>query len=342
MRRRLDRASVGVYAVVVMLGALALEGVAAVMLADASPLGSDGARSVIAVPVEESSWTLREDVTVVVERTPGQPLTSYEDGIVTEWVAAPGEALVDGATALRVEGRDVVVIESAIPPYRDIAPGDSGADVAAMLGFLDRAGYDVDAGSDQMSAAGVEAVRAWNWDHGRSGDAMLLSGLLWVRDASVVLGEPVVDVGQRVSPGAAVATEPDRAVRVSVSPVLPVDEEALILQVGEVEATFDVKEWAVVDPEDVRSIAAHLVEGEGTATGTGATPVPVRVVPPAALVTDANGRMCVFAVPDGVSVSAEPVGFHRNGVAVDLGDGSVESVVGNPAEIPGMQSCGSS
>ena len=63
--------------------------------------------------------------------------------IVTDLRAHLGDQLDEGAVPVVVSGRPVIVLQGSAPAYRDLAPGDSGADVAQLQDALRRQGFTV-------------------------------------------------------------------------------------------------------------------------------------------------------------------------------------------------------
>lgn len=97
-----------------------------------------------------------QQASIVTVRTPAA-LT----GVVTAVERGRGDALTPGAVLLRVNGRPVFVLPGAFALYRDIEPGDTGDDVAAVQAGLREAGYGTGYDRDGVYGAGTQAaVRA--------------------------------------------------------------------------------------------------------------------------------------------------------------------------------------
>ncbi|HYW26932.1 MAG TPA: peptidoglycan-binding domain-containing protein [Terriglobales bacterium] len=85
------------------------------------------------------------------------------DGSVT-WLPAPGAVVQQGQTLYAVAGRPVVVLNGAVPAYRELAPGASGDDVRQLerdlidLGFATAADLAVDG---SFTGADAAAVSRW-------------------------------------------------------------------------------------------------------------------------------------------------------------------------------------
>lgn len=118
--------------------------------------------SLITVPVEE-----RELSTSVVIR--GQvefddvaeiPVNPSAEGstIVTNVPLSAGEELVEGAVAVEVAGRPLLVLEGELPVFRPLAPGVEGPDVRQLEEALTRLGYDVGVVDEVFDNGTEEAI----------------------------------------------------------------------------------------------------------------------------------------------------------------------------------------
>ena len=86
-------------------------------------------------------------------------------GVVTE-VTVDGSALVsDGDRLVLVEERPVLVVEGAVPFFRDLESGLEGRDVEQLRRWLAGEGFDLD-GQGPFDAAVETAVRAWQEEQG--------------------------------------------------------------------------------------------------------------------------------------------------------------------------------
>ena len=72
-----------------------------------------------------------------------------------------GTELAESAVALEVAGRPVLVLQGAVPMYRDLRPGDTGADVRQLEEALARLGLRPGAVDGVYDAATEGAVDAW-------------------------------------------------------------------------------------------------------------------------------------------------------------------------------------
>jgi hypothetical protein len=106
-----------------------------------------------AEPPEPSTLTAeveerRLSETIVLRGTV-QPVGAVELSVVAAVDVAPvvtalpkklGDPVAEGESVLEVSGRPVIALMSAVPLYRDILPGSSGADVKALQESLGRLG----------------------------------------------------------------------------------------------------------------------------------------------------------------------------------------------------------
>jgi len=81
-------------------------------------------------------------------------------------IAERGSTLHDGAVALTVAGRPVFVVTGAVPMYRTITPGDSGADVRQLEDALVRFGFDPGPVDGLADGALQLAVARWYQSNG--------------------------------------------------------------------------------------------------------------------------------------------------------------------------------
>lgn len=102
--------------------------------------------SLITVPVEarelSTSVVLRGQVEFDdVAEIPVNPSVSGST-IITNVPLVVGEDLIEGAVAIEVAGRPLIVLEGELPVFRPLAPGVEGPDVRQLEEALTRLGYD--------------------------------------------------------------------------------------------------------------------------------------------------------------------------------------------------------
>ena len=120
--------------------------------------------SLITVPVEErelsTSVVIRGQVEFDdVAEIPVNPSASGST-IITNVPLAVGEDLVEGAVAVEVAGRPLIVLEGELPVFRPLAPGVEGPDVRQLEEALTRLGYDVGVVDEVFDNGTEEAIAA--------------------------------------------------------------------------------------------------------------------------------------------------------------------------------------
>lgn len=171
--------------------------------------GRDGAAEPSAAPagLAATAEVTRETI-AATERWSGTlghgmptTVTAGGEGVVTR-VTAPEAQVGRGTELYRLNEQPVVALLGAIPMYRDIRAGDTGADVEqfeANLAALGYDGFDVD---DEFTWYTAAAVRKWQDDLG-----VAQTGAVGVADVVFLPAGGRVDtvhaaVGSTVSPGA--------------------------------------------------------------------------------------------------------------------------------------------
>lgn len=121
--------------------------------------------SLITVPVEErelsTSVVIRGQVEFDdVAEIPVNP-SAAGSTIITNVPLAVGEDLVEGAVAIEVAGRPLLVLEGELPVFRPLAPGVEGPDVRQLEEALTRLGYDAGQVDEVFDNNTEEAIAAF-------------------------------------------------------------------------------------------------------------------------------------------------------------------------------------
>lgn len=121
--------------------------------------------SLITVPVEErelsTSVVIRGQVEFDdVAEIPVNPSVSGST-IITNVPLVVGENLVEGAVAIEVAGRPLLVLEGELPVFRPLAPGVEGPDVRQLEEALTRLGYDAGQVDEVFDNNTEEAIAAF-------------------------------------------------------------------------------------------------------------------------------------------------------------------------------------
>ena len=147
------------------------------------------------------SATERRDGTL--DHGPPTTVRSGTAGTVTR-LAGQGTTVQSGTELFRVDERPVTVLRGAVPMYRNLAPGDSGADVEQLERNLAELGYGGLTVDDRYTASTDAAVRAWQAAIGAEQTGTVARGdVVFLPEAGRV-DVLRIDVGDVVTPGAAV------------------------------------------------------------------------------------------------------------------------------------------
>ena len=110
--------------------------------------------------VLSSTVILRGDVRSEVSLSVGVPSSVEGTGVVTAVAVKPGDVVIEGQRLVEVSGRPVFVLEGAVPAFRPLKPGMSGADVTQLQLALARLGFAPDGGG-VFGDATKAALTAW-------------------------------------------------------------------------------------------------------------------------------------------------------------------------------------
>lgn len=130
-------------------------------------------------------------------------------GTVTSLELAAGKPLNAGDIALTVDLRPVVVAQGAVPMFRDLGPGSSGADVEQLRRLLRAMGADV-AEKGKYDDALAAAVRRWQGQLGVDQTGTVGAGdiIFLPRLPSSIVAASEVAVGTKLAPGQALLAVP--------------------------------------------------------------------------------------------------------------------------------------
>jgi len=305
--------------------------------------GGFWAGRVALAPPEDPLGDFAEPVTyTVVEQTLGQSLQfaavaewttvplgrAWASGVVTSVAVAAGDEVTAGDVLFSVNLRPVVIGLGEVPAFRDLAAGDTGADVAQLETLLAELGFFDGTPNATFDAATTAAVRAWQRALGVTDDGIVRQGdVLYAPSLPVrVLPTESLLVGAPLSGGevvlARLAAEPS-----IVIPLTP-DQRNLVPLSGAVRLTHPGGTWEAViaraaenNDQGIERLDLVLAAPDGgpvcgaacaeAIPATGRTSFPAEivvvpattgpVVPTAAIVTDAGGGQSV-ELADGTTV----------------------------------------
>lgn len=129
------------------------------------------------------------------------PILSGAGGTVTSVDVAAGSSVSEGASLLTIGLQPVLIAQGAVPMFRSLQAGLTGADVAQLQAFLHRQGFG-DGDTDGSFGSGTaEAVRSWQRARKAPVTGVVELGSLVFTPTTPVRVRPSVTVGQLVSPG---------------------------------------------------------------------------------------------------------------------------------------------
>src|SRR6516162_5641749 len=80
--------------------------------------------------------------------------------VVTKVFRPPGSFVSPGNVIIEVAGRPFFVLQGSVPAYRDMAPGESGSDIAQLQAGLESLGFGIGADTSGTYGAGTSAAVA--------------------------------------------------------------------------------------------------------------------------------------------------------------------------------------
>jgi hypothetical protein len=288
----------------------------------------------------------------------GTPITvaSGREGVITR-LPEQGATLGRGDELFRVDERPVTLLYGAVPMFRGLGPGDSGADVDQLEANLAALGYDGFTVDDEYTESTAAAVRAWQGEIGVAATGTVARGeVVFVPEPGQV--ETVrAAVGEVRPPGAPVLDLTGTELVVSLQAEiedrdrLNVDTEVTVVLPGGDEVPGTVSETAIAqvapaggemgegttDPESVLEVEVALAEEVDS--GLAGAPVEaivaidertgVLLVPVSALLALAEGGYGLEVVGDDgtTSIVAVTAGLFAGGKVQVEGDGIAEGTV---------------
>lgn len=334
-------------AAVVVVGVLAPVGLGlawVVARSVESPLRADAPAEPLVVTVGSAARAAPAQVLLTVEYS--QPLTvaAAGSGVVTDVHVAAGEELAAGEPVISVDDQEWMSFVADAPLWRDLSLDMTGDDVARAQDFL--AALELPAGTvpGRVTGATAEGFRQFNQLLGRGNDDRVFhrSTVLWVGAGPLAVHEVAVQVGDVVAANEPVLFGPTLPVSVLVEESDPITDPdgPYVLAVREVTVPYTPGSGRVDDPESAETIAELLPNGEGAGRVQLADPVEVATLPVAAIVTDADGRTCVFEDVAGPPVPLEVAGGTLANAEVPT-EWVGRQVLANPREVREDLSCGS-
>ena len=90
----------------------------------------------------------------------GGPSSGNAQQVVTKIFKPPGSFVAPGNAIIEVAGQPFFVFQGAVPAYRDMAPGESGSDIAQLQAGLEGLGFSIGADTSGAYGRGTAAAVA--------------------------------------------------------------------------------------------------------------------------------------------------------------------------------------
>jgi peptidoglycan hydrolase-like protein with peptidoglycan-binding domain len=228
----------------------------------------NGTRPAATAIIERGTISATESWEGTLER--GTPFTvrSGGQGTVTR-LAAQGTAVGRGEVLFRVDEQPVVLLTGVVPMYRDLRPGDSGADVEQLETNLAALGYGEMAVDARYDMSTSDVVRAWQQDIGAAPTGTVARGQVVFAPEGGQVDTVRSQVGDLLAPGAPVLdiVGPDQVVNLDVDvddrDWFALDAEVTVLLPGSDDVAGTITRAAVVEPGPLGPDAAPGAEEGG-------------------------------------------------------------------------------
>lgn len=241
-------------------------------------------------------------------------VTSQTPGRVTSLNCVPGGYLNSGTVPIAVDALPLLALATAVPLYRDIVPGDVGADVDALLSELERLGTGIIAGGP-LGQDALDVLAMLMFDAGyplETLQSVPYERILWLPSPSSGVSTCDVQLGQVLEPAEPIATVPGNLTAASAvtSNIDNVLEGSRLLSIGGLEFVVDETN-RISDAEQLSAIsrlpgfAAALKKDDPVpleAQWLLAEPIQAASVPAASLYGIKSGAACVLGEKGGVAV----------------------------------------
>ena len=325
---------------VVTVAALAV-GACALFLPDRPPELLSPARQVTSAPVNTQEYTGSQQVTVIPTVSASRQLLGNATGTATaDW---SGAGLTSGRAAYQVNGRAVVALNTAIPLYRDIRPGDVGQAALAVNTELNRLGYSSSPDSTTFTWYTQLGWQQLMIDQGNDSDGtLLLADTLWIPSPSVTVANWSGTVGAMVSAGAPVGEIPGTITRLDIKNGQPSAQDRTLTMYGQ-SITLPANATGVDDAAFCAQVTAtpefqQMLQGSANGTidlsaGLDAslalvTPITALRVPAAAVIGAGDGVNGCIVAQDGQTIPVAIVGAELGASLVQPTDGTDAASIG--------------
>jgi hypothetical protein len=296
------------------------------------------------VAVAQAQRDRASQVQVKVVYSAAREVKASGPGLVTAVNVQVGQELKAGAPVVSFNDRVRLAFMAPAPMWRDIGMGTRGDDVARVQDFLTVLGYEAGSTKGTVTQSTLTGIRALNQSlgYGASDTTVHRESMVWIGAVPFTVAEVVVHAGDTLAEGAPLARGSGQptAIEVKEPDIFTPLAKDHVLSVGEARVPYVTGSLRVQEPSAVDSIARALRgQSEGPGAIRLAAPESVGTLPVAAIVTDADGRMCVYESVTGPPVKIAPIGGSLSSADVPL-DWVGRPVLANPRDVRAELSCG--
>jgi len=306
------------------------------------------------VRIGERIQEYRRPVRVEVELSEAPVVIAAGGGLVTAVSAAAGAPIVQGARIADLDGVGVVASIGGTPFYRDLAVGDSGADVRQLKILLDASGVGKPEQNTSRYTPRTETrVKELQASLGAEVDGVFKRASVWfVPDDFTVAADIRIRPGKRLSEGDVVlvssqnvkamtfvADDPNESLEpLTVAPLVlsvggeHIDVSSLSPSIKEARMIWrGLERISPASPGDggVGGTEESTVQTYAGLSISLAQPIRVGTAPRSAFFSSASGAVCIFARSrNGAGIEAVPLP-HRFATGYDLDTAQVpEALIG--------------
>lgn len=272
-------------------------------LPTAAPAAGSGTASVESIEYSDTHL-----VAVSIGLDDGVALRTRAGGTVTALDCAPGGSWESGTAPIAVDLRPRLALSTTTPLFRDLSPGDSGADVEGLHAALRSLGADAPEGNRFTTATtGALAEVAEKAGVSLSGEGLLLDEVVWLPASPVAIGSCEATIGASIAGDEQIATTAPRITYLSIplpEQQLPGARTARIDAVSIPLPNDGASPAVIEDPKvietvsalpQVSAVLAGSVEPAGAleARVELAAPVNAHIVPASSIIPHSSSEGCV-------------------------------------------------
>ncbi|SEI15546.1 MULTISPECIES: hypothetical protein [unclassified Leifsonia] len=252
------------------------------------------------VALSTNPYTDDRAVEVQLSQSVQYELLAARDGRVTGIDCSTEGQLVSGSSFYSLNGTPVVTLATTIPLWRDLKPGDRGADVVALQQELVRLGYNVtvDGGMGRETLVAANKLGSGEPSEG-SEPGVPVSHFTWIPASAVYLHGCNSKLGDNVAAGTKIATvtvQPRTLQVINMPTDLVPGKRKLEFGTGQLDVDGGGKS-APLAQSQLSSVKAETATADSnpswSATLKLSEPIDASVVPPSAVVMLNGSRGCV-------------------------------------------------